>query len=120
LRLTLWWLAVAVWTAGLLMPNPGELTQDVLSPDATFTLAKTLHVSAYAFLAATVPWVGLPAASWWLVAFLSLHGAGTEFLQQWVPGRTASLKDVGLDNIGIALGLLATLRYWLGPRTPDD
>jgi VanZ family protein len=33
------------------------------------------------------------------------HGALTEFLQQFVEGRTGTLFDVGLDTIGVLVGL---------------
>jgi VanZ family protein len=111
-RLALWGLAAALWTVALLTTFPAHVSQEVLPPAAGFTAAKTLHVAAYAFLTATVPWLGLGRWRWGLLAFLSLHAGATEFLQQWVPLRTGSLTDVGIDHLGIALGLACTWRAW--------
>ncbi len=112
MRLGLWWLAVAVWTLGLLTPHPVRLSKELFTASVGFSLAKALHVSAYAVLTACIPWLGLRRGRWWLLVFLSFHAAATEFLQQWVPERTASLRDVGLDHLGILLGLLGTWRLW--------
>jgi hypothetical protein len=112
-RWVVWLGLVAVWTVGLLTPNPDRAVRDVLPPQALFPAAKALHVSAYAFLAALAAWLplrgplrGLP------VAFLALHGAATEFLQQFVPTRTASVRDVLLDLAGIGLGLILSWPWW--------
>jgi len=48
-----------------------------------------------------------------LLAFLSLHAAGTEYLQQFVPGRTGLISDVVIDHIGLLLGLALTWKHWL-------
>jgi VanZ family protein len=117
LRLTLWWLCVAVWTAALLTPQPVRAGQEVLPPESIYSTSKTLHVVAYGLLAGSLPWLGPRGGRrWWLVAFLSLHAGATEFLQQWVPSRNASLTDVGFDLAGIALGLACTWRAWRAPR----
>ena len=106
MRLALWGLCVVLWTAALLTPQPVQANHRVLEPQTGYSAAKFLHVGAYAFLTAAIPWTGLRGGRrWFLAAFLSLHAAGTEFLQQWVPQRTGSLTDVGLDHLGILLGL---------------
>jgi hypothetical protein len=55
------------------------------------------------------------------VAFLSLHGIVTECLQPYV-GRGGALADVGLDHLGIALGLAIGWRWWRdqGPARGGD
>jgi VanZ family protein len=74
-------------------------------------LSNLAHIPAFALLALL-----------WLKAFnrngegsfshlfvlsgLALFAVSTEFLQSFVPGRTASFMDFGLDLIGIFLGLL--------------
>jgi hypothetical protein len=111
-RWVVWLGLVAAWTVGLLTPNPDRAVRDVLPPHALFPMAKALHVSAYAFLAALAAWLprrGLP------IAFLALHGAATEFLQQFVPTRTASVRDVLLDLAGVGLGLVLSWP-WRRPR----
>jgi VanZ family protein len=98
-------MGVAVWSAALLTPYPIRIEQQVVPPPAAFPVSKTLHVVVYALLTATIPWLSLGKRRWWLLAFLSFHGAATEFFQQFVPERTASLEDVGINHLGILLGL---------------
>ena len=107
----LWGVCLAVWTAALLTTYPVQVSKEVLPPQWGFPAAKTLHVSAYAFLTALAAW--LPARRCWpLLVLLSLHGCATEFFQQWVPGRHGSFMDVGWDHLGIALGLALTWKWW--------
>lgn len=111
-RLAVWWLLAAAWTVALLTPLPARVGREVVPSAAQFSASKGLHVVAYLALAVTVPWTGLRAGKWWLLAFLVLHGVLTEYIQQWVPERTASVRDVLLDWAGVALGVLCTIRYW--------
>jgi VanZ family protein len=41
---------------------------------------------------------------------LSLHAVATEALQNLVPTRSGSLRDVGLDHLGILIG--AAVSRW--------
>jgi len=103
---------VAVWTTALLTTFPVEMSHRVLPEGYRFSAAKTLHVSAYAFLTLLAAWLPVRVRWRWLcVAFLSLHGFATEYLQTFV-GRGGALTDVGLDHIGILLGLLIGWRWW--------
>jgi VanZ family protein len=112
-RVVFWWVAVALWTAALLTSYPAQISQEVLPPAAQFPTAKMLHVVAYAGLAGLIPWLGIPLRwRWALVAFLSLHAAGTEFFQQFVPLRTGSVTDVVIDHAGLLLGLAVTWKGW--------
>jgi VanZ family protein len=116
LRLALWGLGLAVWTVGLLTPQPALVLHQALPPEAGYPASKGLHVFAYAVLTAAIPWLGLHGGRrWWLVAFLSLHAFATEWGQTWVPERTGSLTDVGIDHVGILLGLACTWPAWLAP-----
>lgn len=115
-RWSVWWLLVGLWALALLTPQPVEVGKAILPPEAMFSASKGLHIGAYAFLTGVAAW--LPAwRNWrWLpVAILSLHGFGTEFFQQFVPARHGCLEDVGIDHIGIAMGLLLTLVRWRQP-----
>jgi VanZ family protein len=112
-RVVFWWVAVALWTAALLTSYPVLLSQQVLPPAAGFPAAKALHVIAYAGLAGLIPWLSVPLGwRWALLAFLSLHAAGTEFLQQFVPHRTGSLTDVAIDHVGLVVGIITTWKGW--------
>ncbi len=100
---------LSVWTWKLLEPSPvPEHLARRLQPEWKFILAKCLHCGGYAtltFLATT-----LPVSRFWcrcFVLLLALHGAGTEIGQTFIPNRTGTVRDVIIDWIGIALGVLA-------------
>ena len=113
LRWTLWTLCVTVWTVALLTPEPVRISREVLPHQLTFPAAKTLHVAAYAFLAILSGWLHVRGDKrWLLIAFLSLHGAATEFFQTFVEERSGSWRDVGLDHVGIMVGLALSWKWW--------
>lgn len=105
--------ALGVWTWKLLEPHPVPASvRDELSAGAFAVLAKSAHAGAYAFLA-MLAWT-LPVSRRWrlaLVAFLVLHGVGTEIGQTFVPNRTGRATDVLIDWCGVIAGL-AVLRLW--------
>jgi VanZ family protein len=112
LRWTLFVLALTVWTVLLLSPRAPLAVAAVVSPGYHFLVAKTAHVSGYALLAVLVGCLPVRwplRVAWWLV--LIFHAAATEYLQTFIPGRFGSWRDVGLDLVGLALGL-ATLWGW--------
>lgn len=102
---------LGLWTWKLLQPVPvPEALTAELGADWRFLLAKCLHAGAYAFL--TVLAFALPVPRYWhwfLVGLLALHGAATEYGQTFVPNRSGSVRDVIIDCVGIALGVLASL-----------
>jgi VanZ family protein len=113
LRWAVWWLALTLWTVALVTPQPVELGKQILPSGADFPVGKTLHVVAYALLTAALAW--LPARPRWravLVLGLFLHAGLTEYVQTFVEGRSGSLSDVGLDSLGIMLGLALGWRRW--------
>jgi len=120
-RRVAWGFGLGVWTASLLTTYPVVVGNRLLPPEAHFPTAKTLHVGVYFLLAALLPWLRTGRAwCWLLLALLSFHGCATEFLQQWVDERTGSLRDVGFDHLGIALGLAVTWRWWPRPSGRAD
>jgi hypothetical protein len=109
-----WWVGVAAWTAALTTTEPVHIHETFLRDPPGIPLAKVLHVTAYAFLAALA--VGLrPPHPWrWLaVIFLLEHGVVTEFVQNFVELRTSSVFDILLDHAGVAAG--AALTWWWPP-----
>ena len=109
-----WTVFVIVWTAALLTTEPVHVAQAVLAPPVIFPTSKLLHLSAYAVLAVLSGWLFVTAHwRWLLVVFMCFHAFGTEFFQQFVPERGASLRDVGIDHIGIVVGLALSSRWWL-------
>jgi VanZ family protein len=109
----IWVLLLAAWTVALLHPHPVDLDDDDLTPDVKFYVAKAVHVSAYALSAVLT--AALPIDRRWrrvLLALLGLHAGATEWLQTFIPPRTGSLRDVLLDLLGLALGVIVTRRRW--------
>jgi hypothetical protein len=115
----LWMLAVGLWTTALLTTFPVQVKDAVFPPEAGYGAAKTLHVSAYAFLAGTAAWL-LPGTRFRVmpVLFLSFHAFATEFLQTLTESRHGCLTDVGFNHVGIALGVLLTAWKWQ-PYKPE-
>jgi VanZ family protein len=117
-RWLLWAAYVAAWTTALLLPVPetGDWTVEELSLDLKFLFAKSLHVAAYAVMAGLTGWLRAPSRYRpLLMLFLMAHGTVTELLQLYVSHRTGSLADVAFDNLGVALGVLGTWRWWSAP-----
>jgi VanZ family protein len=107
-----WCVCVGLWTAALLTITPVEVGDAVIPSGWHFPAAKSLHVCVYAFLTVYLSWLPLRRGRWFLLAFLSLHAMATEFLQQFVPGRTGTPLDVAIDHAGLLLGLALTWRHW--------
>lgn len=115
--LLLWAVLLLLWTAALLRPEPVQLAGAVLPAPVEFPAAKVLHVTAYAVLAALALLLRpLARYRWLLLALLSLHGMGTEYLQQFVPLRGPSVRDVVLDHVGIGLGVALAWKDWFRGR----
>jgi hypothetical protein len=116
-----WWIwgaFVLAWTVALLAPIPPNgplgLTGFELKPKLFLT--KGLHLSAYAFLAVLTGWLRVPIRyRFILIFFLMAHATYSEVLQyalEEYSHRSGTLMDVALDNIGIAIGLALSWRWW--------
>jgi VanZ family protein len=108
-----WCLCLSLWTVALLTIFPVELGSAIMPEEMHFPAAKCLHVCAYAFLTMYLAWMPLRSWRWLFLAFLSLHAAGTEYFQRFVPGRHGTVSDFFIDHLGIALGIGLTWKYWL-------
>jgi len=112
IRWLVWLVYIACWTTALVMPVPSHGDWHVINIDLKFLVAKTLHVSGYALLVGLTGWLRVPQRYRWLMMYLLMgHATLTEVIQDHV-GRNGSLYDVALDQVGIALGLLLTWRWW--------
>ncbi len=117
-RWCIWGAYVIIWTTLLLTPGRTikELPMVDFLTDIKYFVAKSLHISAYALMAILCGWLHAPARWRWLfVFFLMAHATLTEHIQEYVPGRTGELHDVGFDNIGIAIGLALSWKWWIRP-----
>jgi VanZ family protein len=112
-RWLIWIVFLTAWTVALLTPQPVQFARDVLPQENAIYYSKSLHVAAYMVLAVLTGWLQVTYRVRWIcLAFLSFHAFATEFLQQFVPSRSGSLRDVALDHVGLALGLILTIPWW--------
>ena len=113
LHWSLWWLALAVWTWMLVSPQAPRAVEAVVPYQSMqFWVSKCGHVGGYlvlTILAGCLPVRRSFHIAWWL--FLVGHACLTEWIQTFVPGRFGSIDDVGLDVLGITLGLLVLLAW---------
>jgi VanZ family protein len=106
---------LSLWTWKLLEPYPvpESVRGGLASAGLSYVAAKSLHLGGYAFL--TVLGATLSRRwQWWVVAFLMLHGVGTEIGQTFVRNRTGTVTDVLIDWVGIGAGVLV-VRWWNSP-----
>lgn len=116
LRWSLWLGFTALWTAALLTQLPLFARDAVVSEDIGFSLGKLLHVAAYAVFTSLTALLPLPLRwRWALLGFLSFHAMATEYLQQFVE-RSGSWLDVGLDHVGIVVGVVVMWKRWFRGR----
>jgi VanZ family protein len=120
-RWLIWAVFLVAWTIALLTTPPVHVAKAMLAPPMIFPASKLLHVVAYALLAMLSAWLQAPfRVRWLLLLFMSLHAFGTEFFQQFIPERGPSLWDVGIDHIGIVLGLAVSWKWWWNSRGEPD
>ena len=95
--------------------------QTLLYDRVSFFLRKAGHFTEFALLGVTL-WnlltrlrqgrqIPLPALWAWGIG--TLYAASDELHQRFVPGRGPSVRDVGLDSLGVAAGILL---LWLLQR----
>lgn len=104
-------LALALWTWKLLESHPvPDAVAAGLGSEVKFSLAKSLHLGGYAFLAV----LGGSISGRWrgaIFAVLMLHGIATEIGQTFVPNRSGTILDVLIDWCGIGLGAWLLQRW---------
>lgn len=114
-RWSLWAVVAIVWTCFLVLPVTGPTfgSNEEMRELVRFLIAKTAHVSVYAFWAALTGWLRPPLRiRFFLLIFLMAHAVGTEWIQLHVPHRSGSLRDAALDQFGILIGVTLSLRWW--------
>jgi VanZ family protein len=93
------WLALAVASAAALLPGGLPLPID--------TTDVVLHSFAFTVLTAALGLGFYEPARWAMpVRWMALYGLALELAQSFLPGRTAELKDLAVDAVGIALGVV--------------
>jgi VanZ family protein len=125
LRWLIWGLFVIAWTIALELPipQPEMLPGGAIVMSHRYLIAKSIHVSAFAVLAALSGWVLVPARYRWIMMFLvMLHAWGTEMLQEMLVDyckRGGSLTDVAFDVLGITIGVALSWKWWTREDLPD-
>lgn len=113
LALMAWILYVLVLSRALLMELPIAPPQDKRRQEELFLFSKTVHVVAYAGFAILSGNLRLPRPyRWGLILIMSLHAMGTEYGQTFLKTRHPSWRDVGLDHIGMLIGLAISWKWW--------
>jgi VanZ family protein len=122
-----WWIAVLIWcvviflfselsifrgdhTAKVIKEAVGEVRVHAISLNV---IVRTLaHIFLFGVLSALV-WKAMQPRRWdYIGAFLFtiLYALTDEWHQSFQPGRTASIRDVGIDSIGALFSLIC---IWL-------
>lgn len=75
-------------------------------PFINFLILKTLHATGYALLTISYAWAlkhTLSKSSLWLLAALLafVYACSDEYHQTFIPTRGGSIRDVGVDLIGV-------------------
>jgi len=92
------WLPLLVATFAALspkgLPMPFRVTDVVL------------HAFAFTYLTAALGNAYYPLSRWWMpVLWMLLYGVLLEIAQYFIPPRSAEIKDVFVDVVGITLGI---------------
>lgn len=94
-----WWLSLAAVVFFSLKPRV-ELPLDFWQAD------KVYHLLGYGWLATLPHWCFSNARrAFWASLLMIPLGLGLEIAQEFVPGRSASLLDLGANTLGAVLGL---------------
>lgn len=108
-----WVVYVLAWSRGLLMEQPIDPGDNERLRLGLFLFAKAVHVGSYAVFAVLSALLDAPRPyRWLLLAFMSAHAMATEYGQHFFATRHPSWGDVGLDHLGILVGVALTWRWW--------
>ena len=99
------WLPVVLWAALIVALSSVPSLESGLSWD--FPLRKVAHAAEYAVLGALLARAAGELPALWLGI---AYAVSDELHQSFVPGRAASLVDVGIDAVGVLAGILAWRR----------
>lgn len=111
------WLMLGAWMVAIFcfsaQPNSAALTEHLFG-SFNWQARKAAHVTEYAILYALAR-NAFRRGGLVEFVFCVLYACSDEFHQSFVPGRSASLWDVGIDSIGMMLCWLSIYGYqrWL-------
>jgi len=114
-----------LWIGGFIVVALFSLKPN-LGPPGEYHVDVVLHLATYFFLAYlpfSIPIKTLRRTL--MIATLAVFGAGSEFLQHFMPGRTTSLSDgvANMAGVGVALlivWLIATRAAATAPQPEEN
>lgn len=99
LRKVAFWIPLLICTWAALGPG--------LSGSAAQVSDVTLHLFAFVYLSAALRIAHAPLPVAVVALFMVIYGGFIEIAQSFLPPRQAEWGDMGVDVIGVALGLIA-------------
>ena len=120
LQSSFWWTAVVLWMGAIFAVSSIPSVATPFEPFFDFTFKKLAHMAEYAtltvflFNALLVHFSKKPPALLTAALIATLYAFSDEWHQTFVPGREGTLRDVGID----ALGVLAA-SFAVAKRKPD-
>jgi VanZ family protein len=102
------WFMVIVWMGMIFALSSVPSLASPLAPTYDFILRKLAHLTVYAVLTVLLCrafrlHVASPTYAWLLAGLVAVvYASSDEWHQLFVPGRHGSLRDVGIDAVGIA------------------
>jgi VanZ family protein len=121
-RWVVWLIFVIGWTAALEFPVPPTI-RPTEKRFVNYLIAKSVHVAGYALFTLLSAWVPLSTRHRTLMMyFLMAHAALTEMWQELLEPychRGGVLTDVGIDQFGIAIGIVVSWKWWTRPDVDD-
>jgi VanZ family protein len=110
------WLVVALWMSVIFVLSSIPSLHVPFAHSYDFLLRKLAHIGEYAVLTVALSWAfqmytDSRTRVWMLAALAAvLYGVSDEWHQSWILGRSGSLRDVGIDAVGVAAGIALTQR----------
>jgi VanZ family protein len=112
------YLPVIIWAGAIFLFSSQRSLHSFQLDTLDFIIKKTAHMGEYFLLFFLVHRAlnmthhkNYPAN--WLIALIVCiaYAASDEWHQSFVTGRTASLRDVGFDSLGVSIAFLRIYRY---------
>ncbi len=110
--------AISEWVRAILaalLPGDGPITQ------GGGLLRKIAHFTEFASLGACLGWLaGMRQKPWYVPVSLGILAAVLdETIQIFVPQRGPSVRDVGIDSLGVLVGMtILTIGHTIGKQCP--
>ena len=124
-RLLVAWAPAIVWAALIFVFSAQPNLRFAQDETIDFVVRKLGHMGVFGILALLL-WRGARATSldrpWaWALVLAVIYAVTDELHQVVVAGRHASVVDVGVDAVGVLIGLAALrlVRDWRGRATPS-